>query len=1220
MRRLVLKTLAAGAVLLLTTAHATTLPLDGNRLIAHRGESVDEPENTVPAIRKALEQGFAIEIDVYLANDDVIFLSHDWNAARFKWKIGIEKDPTNFLWKGELELADAGKWKGEKWKGVPYAQLDDVLALVPPGRRVIVDVKDPRWERIFPLMRAAFDRHPQIRNEDLVFFTGGTYLDRYFKGCKHLYCTIPRKGWADDSEPLDRAVLLERLRKSRAEGISVRWDAKLVTADYVRFFKDAGYEFHIWTERDPVAPAPAFVYGVDSVTCDSPRRLLEAIRDDFHFVGEMNATCAGLLFAETEGWNNIDPKRRPVDPGKVLWTADLKGWPENFKVELCEGAEGKVTILDHAGVRTLGITKTNDKGWIVITPKAPIKVPAGTELQAYAYVSGERNDPEYSLGFLRMWGKKRSLAYFGALDGRGSGGPKMDMLVNTAPGMSERKLCRFLADDTSGTSITPAIVIAGPRSDSVWQNWGIEDLAVSKKNWQKFIRTVEPPDHSGDRQDAESFAAALAADRDHTAQIERRDGHSVLLIDGVETPPVFFKGKIPEIGTKKNLYCGKKMEQNGIKVQVLSVRFGDSPRSHGWWTKDGFDVQGAANEVRDAMRMAPGSVFILTAIVDAYPEFTAEHPDEIWIAPNGQAVWGNQTHANYSFDRSKYHSKHWPWVSYSSKLWREEAKRHLTDLIRELKRQGLAKRIVGFHIGGYHDHQFATRHADFSKPAVKGFRDWQLRQYGKVRWEGRPTYDKAVIFFKPGRDDHQIAYFRYLKTVPMEVMDDFARTFKQEIGKPVIAIRWCMAAFGGDYGAAFDITPFLNSSVIDAIAPQADYRRRTPALAIGARHPTASYSLHGKLMISEFDFRTYGAVSSSETELRVTGLSQALDDAMWRSTYRKCAGQQLAQRMGWWFYDMAGGWFEPDGIAEDIADSMKVIRRLCVERSTAPSPATTAFVIDEEGMFLRNMVSHYYNLDLEMLVAAQMQVLAGSGVPYDIYLAEDLLREPSLVKKYRTVVFADMFAIGQRHRKLLDVLKSEGCTLVFLSGTGAADGVDATGFEIVQKESPQAHGVSAEKGVSDVMLSLCDQEAKRRYLGDKLGAYWQPRRISVVEKAEVRVLARYDADGAPAVAEIDGKGWKSVYVCDPGGLSPQYLNRLVRESGGYAPAAYGLQVDMNADFLSLHCVIPGHYDFKLPGTRVVTNLKTGREVPTDGNVLPLDLVAGETRWYGLRMP
>ena len=89
-----------------------------------------------------------------------------------------------------------------------------------------------------------------------------------------------------------------------------------------------------------------------------------------------------------------------------------------------------------------------------------------------------------------------------------------------------------------------------------------------------------------------------------------------------------------------------------------------------------------------------------------------------------------------------------------------------------------------------------------------------------------------------------------------------------------------------------------------------------------------------------------------------------------------------------------------------------------------------------------------------------------------------------------------------------------------------------------------------------------------------------------------------------------------MYVAECGGLSPQYLNRLVRESGGYAPVDRpGIVVEMNADFLSVHCIIPGRYDFRLPFEADVVNLKTHRETARGATRLTMDLTAGETRWY-----
>ena len=51
-------------------------------LIAHRGESKDAPENTLPAYKLAVERGFGFECDLYLSKDGRVFTFHDQNLTR----------------------------------------------------------------------------------------------------------------------------------------------------------------------------------------------------------------------------------------------------------------------------------------------------------------------------------------------------------------------------------------------------------------------------------------------------------------------------------------------------------------------------------------------------------------------------------------------------------------------------------------------------------------------------------------------------------------------------------------------------------------------------------------------------------------------------------------------------------------------------------------------------------------------------------------------------------------------------------------------------------------------------------------------------------------------------------------------------------------------------------------------------------------------------------
>jgi hypothetical protein len=109
------------------------------------------------------------------------------------------------------------------------------------------------------------------------------------------------------------------------------------------------------------------------------------------------------------------------------------------------------------------------------------------------------------------------------------------------------------------------------------------------------------------------------------------------------------------------------------------------------------------------------------------------------------------------------------------------------------------------------------------------------------------------------------------------------------------------------------------------------------------------------------------------------------------------------------------------------------------------------------------------------------------------------------------------------------------------------------------------------------------------------------------------VLARYVSDGLPALAErLDG-ACRRVYVCEPSGLTPLLMNRLARESGAYvAVARDGLQVDMNGDFVSVHCLLPGTYEFRMPFAARLVNLCSGACEPVIDGVVKMTLTAGET--------
>ena len=199
-----------------------------------------------------------------------------------------------------------------------------------------------------------------------------------------------------------------------------------------------------------------------------------------------------------------------------------------------------------------------------------------------------------------------------------------------------------------------------------------------------------------------------------------------------------------------------------------------------------------------------------------------------------------------------------------------------------------------------------------------------------------------------------------------------------------------------------------------------------------------------------------------------------------------------------------------------------------------------------------------------------------------------------------------------RRAALLKRLADQRSTIVFLSETGVRGGAAETRFDPVLKMGGGfnfGHRIVPEPGVSDNLESLMDVYMMR----ETVRPIRTRNRCSVKETPGVKVLARYEDDGLPALAVRDDADCRRVYVCEPCGLTPGLMNRFAREAGAYAAVAGGgLQINMNGDFISVHCLRPGSYDFCLPFDCQVLNLKTRAFEKPEGRILKLNLTAGET--------
>ena len=241
-------------------------------LIAHRGESIDAPENTLPAYRTAVERGFGFECDIYLAKDGKLFTFHDPNLTRTTAGANTNRC-TDVDWEGtvsKMNVGGWGKWKGSKFDPTRPALFSEVLALARDGRYIYVEVKgnDPSW---VPYIKEEIAKAENVNPGNVLFISFGD------KVCAKLKRAMPeyRVYFLTGAKKFTAEALVAKLSEMRVDGVDISFDPKAIDAEYVRTVKGAGFSFHVWTIDDLEKAKKAFVVGADTLTTNCAKKLLD---------------------------------------------------------------------------------------------------------------------------------------------------------------------------------------------------------------------------------------------------------------------------------------------------------------------------------------------------------------------------------------------------------------------------------------------------------------------------------------------------------------------------------------------------------------------------------------------------------------------------------------------------------------------------------------------------------------------------------------------------------------------------------------------------------------------------------------------------------------------------------------------------------------------------------------------------------------------------------
>jgi glycerophosphoryl diester phosphodiesterase len=244
---------------------ATVTADDRVEIVAHRGASHDAPENTVAAIKLAWDQkADASEFDIYLTKDRKIVVIHDKDTKRVA---GVDKTVAEQTL-DELRRLDVGRWKGAKFTGERIPTLEEMLATVPPGKRVFIEVKT--GPEIVPELQRVLNAAKLKPEQTAIISFKANVIAAVKKARPDLqaYWIVSLKA-AKGKPPPGAETLITKAKAIGADGLDLS-ASEVLDRDYAAKVKSAGLQLHVWTVNDAAMARQMVEIGVNGITTDRP--------------------------------------------------------------------------------------------------------------------------------------------------------------------------------------------------------------------------------------------------------------------------------------------------------------------------------------------------------------------------------------------------------------------------------------------------------------------------------------------------------------------------------------------------------------------------------------------------------------------------------------------------------------------------------------------------------------------------------------------------------------------------------------------------------------------------------------------------------------------------------------------------------------------------------------------------------------------------------------
>ena len=240
-------------------------------IIAHRGDSYNDPENTMASIRLGWEKRANVELDVYLSKDNRMVVIHDASTQRTAG-VDLQVKETN---SDRLRALDVGSFKGQAFAGERIPFLAEVVQSIPPTQKLYIEIKCGK--EILPQLRQLLLESGKMSRVVIIGFDLETVAES-----KKLI-DVPTywlKGTEKDKKteqwiPHDPR-LVQMAKDKGLDGLDVHYAG--VTEEFAHAVKAAGQKLYVWTVDDPEEARRLVKLGVDGITTNRPDWLREQLR------------------------------------------------------------------------------------------------------------------------------------------------------------------------------------------------------------------------------------------------------------------------------------------------------------------------------------------------------------------------------------------------------------------------------------------------------------------------------------------------------------------------------------------------------------------------------------------------------------------------------------------------------------------------------------------------------------------------------------------------------------------------------------------------------------------------------------------------------------------------------------------------------------------------------------------------------------------------------